>query len=601
MVILQAVWNTATSAVSDSYFSLSFTSHIILGCGDVEDIAAKGGEMATESDCAMACSGDPTLLCGAGNRLTYYEWTGTPLQTWHTPNNKGEYEFLIGGVVIPLITTLGTNNKVTFVEKHGTGPPNSTGAYELDLSMSDNFDKAWRTMNVKSDVFCSAGLTLPDKVGRQLNIGGWSAESLFGVRLYWPDGGPGINGTRDWQENTDELALQRGRWYPTAIVLANGSILVVGGEDGSNGVAEPTLEILPKVDGGPTFLTMDWLKRTDPYNLYPFLFVLPSGHIFVSYYNEARILDAGSFDTILSLPNLPGAVNDFTGGRTYPMEGTGMLLPQYAPYTDPVTVLVCGGSTIGAAVALDNCVSIQPEVQDAQWVIERMPSKRVMSCMATLPDGTFLLVNGAHQGQAGFGLASDPNLEALLYDPTQAVGSRFSRLANTTIPRLYHSEATLLQDGRVLISGSDPEDFTYDQEYRVEVFIPPYLLAGNTQPELTVTDTDWTYGSTHSFIAKLYQGGASDVRVSLLAAVSSTHGNTMNQRVLFPEVSCSGSGTVTCTVTAPPDANTSPPGWFQMFVLDGPTPSWSTWVRIGGDPASLGDWPAYDDFDRPGV
>ena len=60
-----------------------------------------------------------------------------------------------------------------------------------------------------------------------------------------------------------------------------------------------------------------------------------------------------------------------------------------------------------------------------------------------LPDGTYLIVNGAHQGVAGFGLATDPNYSALLYDPTQPVGQRFSILGNTIVARLYHSEATV--------------------------------------------------------------------------------------------------------------------------------------------------------------
>ena len=115
---------------------------------------------------------------------------------------------MIGGVVVPLIATLGVNNKVTFLEKFGTGPPNSTGAYELDLSLLNNFNAAWRTMHVKSDVFCSAGLILPDKAGRVLNVGGWSLDSTFGIRLYIPDGKPGVAGTNDWQENFSELALQ---------------------------------------------------------------------------------------------------------------------------------------------------------------------------------------------------------------------------------------------------------------------------------------------------------------------------------------------------------------------------------------------------------
>lgn len=110
---------------------------------------------------------------------------------------------------MPLVATLGVNNKVTMVEKWGTSEySNSTGAYELDLTLVDNFELAWRTMHVKTDVFCSASIILPDKGARQLNVGGWSDDSTQGVRLYWPDGSAGVNGTHDWQENYNELHLQ---------------------------------------------------------------------------------------------------------------------------------------------------------------------------------------------------------------------------------------------------------------------------------------------------------------------------------------------------------------------------------------------------------
>ena len=216
--------------------------------------------------------------------------------------------------------------------------------------------------------------------------------------------------------------------------------------------------------------------------------------------------------------------------------------------------------------------------------------------MAALPDGTYMILNGAHQGVGGFGTASDPNFNALLYDPSQPVGSRFSILANTTIARMYHSEATLLPDGRVLVSGSDPEDARFPEELRIEVYIPPYLSQGLTQPIVTVLDNDWAYGGQYQITVQSFQGQA--LRVSLVGAVSSTHGNTMGGRVIFPDFSCVGN---VCTVTAPPNAQVSPPGWHQLFVLDGPTPSHSVFVRIGGDPAQLGNWPNATGFSPPGV
>ncbi|ETN45954.1 uncharacterized protein HMPREF1541_00136 [Cyphellophora europaea CBS 101466] len=651
-------------------------------CGDDTDRIASGATYQPDAQWSFPCSGDPTTLCGAGLLLSYY--TQPPVDVWQFPtgNGAGVYEFLIGGTVIPLITSANRNGKVTFVEKHGTGPPNSTGAYELDLSAIDSWDVAWREVEgLRTDVFCSAGLTLPDKGARIINIGGWSDDSTYGVRFLTPDGSPGVPGQSVWQENVDEISLQVGRWYPSAMMMANGSILVVGGENGSNGPPVPNLEIIPKPPGG-SLVYCDWLQRTDPYNLYPFMAVLPSGGILASYYNEARILDEATLQTVRTLPNIPGSVTSFLAGRTYPLEGTSMILPQSYPWTDPLTVLICGGSTPYAGDALDNCVSIQPEVPGANWAIERMPSKRVMSSMVALPDGTFLIMNGAQQGVAGFGLGDNPNLNALLYDPSKPVHNRISSLANTTVARMYHNEAILLMDGRVLVSGSDPEnlDGKYPQEYRVEVFIPPYLMgldeplalnvsdqvlyhanagtafasnatASDSAPytyangtnsssvsngtacgarpifNLALNNTDWSYGATYTFTMHC---GGTPAKVSLMGAVSSTHGNSMGARTLFPAFSCgtdNGNGTSTgtstgissstsnsnsnstststgtsCTVTAPPNAHVAGgPAWFMMFVIGGNgVPSVAEWVRIGGDPGGLGSWPAFEDFTTPG-
>lgn len=568
-------------------------------CGDPANIEAAGSEFVADTQCDIPCAGDPSAICGGGSRLTTYFWDGEPFYSWDFPEAgspaAGSYDFLIGGTSIPLMTSQAINGKVTFLEKWGTGPANSTGAYELDLSVIDDFQAAWRTMHVRTDIFCAAGVTLPDRAGRQLTVGGWSGDSTYGVRLYTPDGSPGVHGTNDWEENVALLSLQDGRWYPSTLNMANGSILVIGGEEGSNGAPVPTLEILPYTGTAPLY--MDWLERTDPNNLYPFVAVLPSGGIFVAYWNEARILDENTFETIRMLPNIPGAVNDPLGGRTYPLEGTAVLLPQRAPYTEPLGVLICGGSTEGTANALDNCVSTQPDLAEPEWVIERMPSPRVISCMAPLPDGTFLIINGAQHGVAGFGLAIEPNLNALIYDPAKPLHHRITVMANTTVARMYHSEAITLLDGRVLVSGSDPQDGVNPQEYRVETFTPPYLLNGLPRPTFEMENTDWAFGEEVTFtLGAAARNGA--ITASLLGSVSSTHGNSMGARTLLPDVECSGTS---CTVTAPPDAYISPPGWYQFFVLDGGVPAVGVFVRVGGDPAELGNWPEGEGFTRPGL
>lgn len=476
------------------------------------------------------------------------------------------------------------------LEKKGTGPPNSTGAYEFDPSIGGDIYHAFRELQgIDTDIFCAAGLTLPDRKGRQINVGGWSLDSTFGVRLHTPDGELGVNGTSRWQENFHELALQKGRWYPTAMVMANASMLVVGGQGGSNGVPVPSMEVLPRAGG---VVEADYLRETDPFNLYPFLVVLPSGGIFIAYYHMARVIDEVTLDTVKVLPNIPSSVTA-NGGRTYPYEGTQVLLPQSYPYDDPLEVLICGGAAGG--VGIDNCVSIAPDADEPEWTIERMPSPRVVSCMATLPDGTFLIMNGGKTGEAGFGLAKSPNLNAVLYDANQPKHQRMSVMANTTIPRMYHSESVLMDDGRVLITGSDPQDPDFDQEYRVEHFLPPYLLDGRQQPTLQVAEKDWEWEQDYSFTITRPNGNG-DIKVSLLGSESSTHGNSMGARVLFPNFSCGGNS---CTVTAPKGPYIAPVGWYRMFVMEGPTPSHAVWVRIGGsvaDAANLGNWPNFETF-----
>ena len=151
-----------------------------------------------------------------------------------------------------------------------------------------------------------------------------------------------------------------------------------------------------------------------------------------------------------------------------------------------------------------------------------------------------------------------------------------------------------------------------------KVYVPPYLATGLQQPTFDLPEDDWSYNGQYTVTnIHLFQGQMSGVRVSLIGgefswgfigmisvlihhslASSSTHGNQMGARTIFPAVSCSGT---TCTITAPPNAGICPPGWFMLFVMDGPTPSSARWVRIGGDPSQLGNWPNLPGFTLPGV
>ncbi|KAG9248638.1 immunoglobulin E-set, partial [Calycina marina] len=134
------------------------------------------------------------------------------------------------------------------------------------------------------------------------------------------------------------------------------------------------------------------------------------------------------------------------------------------------------------------------------------------------------------------------------------------------------------------------------QEYRVEVFNPPYALSGATPPSFTLRSKYWAYSDTKKVIAtaNFPSDSLAAIRASMMTAVSSTHGNSMGQRTLFLDISCTGSaGTATCTITTPTSAYVALPGWYMVFVLDGNTPRPAIYVRIGGsiaDAAGVSNW-----------
>lgn len=96
----------------------------------------------------------------------------------------------------------------------------------------------------------------------------------------------------------------------------------------------------------------------------------------------------------------------------------------------------------------------------------RTPDLRRMGNFIILPDERLFLTSGVGMGSAGYGYdswainqsyATNPVLRPAYYNHSAPAGSRFdSNLPSSTVGRLYHSSATLLPDGSVFISGSNP-------------------------------------------------------------------------------------------------------------------------------------------------
>jgi len=153
-------------------------------------------------------------------------------------------------------------------------------------------------------------------------------------------------------------------------------------------------------------------------------------------------------------------------------------------------VVICGGGAYQDITCPtdSSCGRIQPLSPDPVWELDAMPEGRGMVESTLLSDGTVVWVNGCNQGAHGFGLATAPTLEALMYDPSLPLGKRFTTGPSSTVARLYHSVTLLLLDGTLMVAGSDPvQQFVLDPvpnqtpsqdyvtDFRVEKYTPPYL------------------------------------------------------------------------------------------------------------------------------
>ncbi|XXG48060.1 hypothetical protein AAC387_Pa02g2599 [Persea americana] len=444
-----------------------------------------------------------------------------------------------------------------------------------------------RPLKIQTDTWCSSGGLAPD--GTLVNAGGWS-DGYKALRLIRSCD------TCDWQEFPVSFSAER--WYSTQAILPDGNFIVVGGRRAFS------YEFVPKPGQvNPTSFKLPFLRETSTKvedNLYPFVHLSTDGNLFIFANNRSILLNPTTHTVVHEFPVLLG------GPRNYPGSGMSALLPlKIRSGPVPAEVIVCGGTPPGAAIAagdgdfipaLSSCGRIVITKPNADWRMEEMPFPRILSDMHVLPNGELLMINGAKKGAAGWGFASDPAMEPVVYKPKMPVGSRFKLLVPTTIPRMYHSTSCVLPDGRVLVAGSNTNRLyrlmgTFPTELRVEKFAPPYcdpLLAERRpkiEKESIVAGMKLKYGEWFTF--RVMSGGdemkVTDVVITMYAPPFTTHGYSMNQRLLMlnsGEVVNVGPNKYEVKVMAPGSGVLAPPGYYLMFVVHRALPSEGVWVQI---------------------
>lgn len=416
------------------------------------------------------------------------------------------------------------------------------------------------------DFFCGGDAFLPD--GRLLSAGGTLDYGPFKGRK---DAALFDFASEQW---SFAASMAHGRWYPTLITLADGRILATTGLTENGNAHNQALELYSAAAD-------DWqAKHFAPgfpgLPLYAHLFLLADGRIFFSGGRMDDPLDVQPCVFDLTQQPVPTiAVNDLLAPNERNQSASVLLPP-----AQQQRVMICGGGPVGKQDKTDatGAVSIvdltAPEPRYAAAAPMGLP--RLHLNAVVLPDHT-VFVGGGSLKQEDEPLA---RLQAEIYDPAT---DRWTVMAAATVPRLYHSTALLLPDGRVVAAGGNPEGGSQvaweppdpEEEMRLEVFSPPYLFRGQ-RPAIDAAPESCSYGETIAISTP--QAGA--IRwVSLVKNGVTTHSFDSGQRLVDLDIVTQAAGVVQATVTDNP--NLAPPGWYMLFLVDQQgVPSVATWVQL---------------------
>jgi hypothetical protein len=385
---------------------------------------------------------------------------------------------------------------------------------------------------VPTEMFCSGHTFLPD--GRLLVTGGHQSDThgLPDVNLFQRT-------TSSWSSGT---RMAKGRWYPTALTLANGEVLALAGTD----ITGVNVQV-PEIWNGSGWRQLTGARKGLPW--YPRSFVAPNGQIFV----------AGERQTTMYLSTSGSGAWITVGDRLRPNRNYGA-----AVMYQPGKVLYAGG---GRTTNTAEIIDLNRGAPAWQWTGSMAFARRHLNA-TLLPTGEVLVTGGTagteHTDETKAVFAAE------MWNPGTGV---WTRLSSGSVVRGYHSTAILLPDGRVLVSGNGDSERASNQ-HSAELYSPPYLFKG-ARPVISSSPSSSGYGRV--FFVGTAQA-SSVASVSLVRLGSTTHAINMNQRFNALSFSVAEGG---INVRAPESRNLAPPGHYLLFILNGNgVPSRGKFIRL---------------------
>src|SRR5215472_5760636 len=475
------------------------------------------------------------------------------------PNVQGKWSTLSNTMPInPVHVALLSNGNVLVVAGSGScppslsgcpsgppyGPSNGSGALLVNPVSGQiiaQFSLSW-------DMFCNGMVLLAD--GRAFIDGGTIQYDPFYGQPQVAIFDPATNTFGNVQ------SMAHGRWYPTVLTLGDGSVMAFSGLDETgSGNNAGGVEFYTVGSGWSAEFFGPWIP-----DVYPRLHLLPSGEVFYSGAQTTSKL----FDPSTITWNTNVANTNYSEVRTY---GTSVLLPLTpANNYDPKVIIMGGGNPATNTTEIIDMGASTPGWQYGP----NMSQARTEMNAVILPNGKVLALGGSVNDEDTATLS----LNADLYDPAS---NTFSSAGKNASQRLYHSVALLLPDATVWVAGGNPSRGSYNNA--IEIYQPPYLFNSDgtmaTRPTITSAPSSISYGNTFNVQTP---DAANIAHVVLVRNGTVTHAFGTDQREVEMSFTA-GSGAL--TVTAPPNGNVAPPGYYMLFILNSAgVPSLANFVQV---------------------
>ena len=455
----------------------------------------------------------------------------------------------------------------------------------------DPSTNTFTTVPTPSDMFCAGHTILAN--GNILILGGTTSYPQYDANGNLVHDWNGSKLAYIYNEATNSYqqtgSMANARWYPTAITLGNGNVLVAGGLDDQAqklGVVThntDTVEQYNPTTGAFSSLPPLDFSTTDPsypvaagatnatrtLPFYPGLVLLADGRLFYSgESNGDNGVRPGVWD-----PTTGGYQS--LGGITQPYQrnaGATVLLPP----AQAQKVMILGGgdyslpSTKSTEIINLAGVGTASNPSPTYTAGPDMSAAKMYVGAVVLPDYTVFETNGASQfRQGGVHSAED-------YNPTT---NKFTVWNSPTLDRLYHSEAFLMPDGRVAVLGSQPLDGTF--EMHISIYSPPYLFKGQRPVINFGVSTLDRSGGHQGYYDITTAAGSTLAHMSLVRPSATTHSTDPDQRLVDLPFARAADGKG-WTVDVPTNPNLVPAGWYMLFATDSlGRPSVAQWVHVG--------------------